>query len=200
MANPPPAAVPQQNPPQPRPKIAAYPMRPPSRGAWTFFAFFLAALALIGGVVAAHYCPDIALSFRQIVGDVRGKLPESATPELLLQVAGGAAFVLVAILIWQAGRFRRPLFWAISLFLCLVASAAGLYRGGHDVDLERNAARVRTLESDLGTLQQKLDKATGSLQQSSLTIQERDGTLSTLRKEIEELKKKLEEKKPEEKN
>jgi hypothetical protein len=161
---------------------------------WTFFSFFLFALALIGGEIAAHHQPDLALSFRQIVATLLGKLPETVMPERLWQVAAGAAVVLVVLLIWQAGRTRRPLFFPIALVLCAVSCTVGLWRGGRDIDLERNAARVSTLESDLGALQKKLDTATGSLQQSSLAIQERDQTLSTLRKELEELKQKLAEK------
>ena len=165
-----------------------------AQGVWTFFSFFLFALALIGGVVAAHYQPDLALSFRQIVAGLLGKLPETVMPERLWQVAGGAAAVLLVVLIWQAGRYRRPLFFPLALFLCVVSCAVGVYRGGRDIDLERNAARVGTLESDLGAIQKKLEVATGSLQQSTAAIQERDQTLTALRKELEELKQKLAEK------
>jgi hypothetical protein len=176
------------------PQNAAPLIRPRSRGVWTFFSFFLFALALIGGETAAHYQPDLALSFRQIVANLLGKLPDTVMPERLWQVAGGAAVVLVVLLIWQAGRTRRPLFFPIALFLCAVSCTVGLWRGGRDIDLERNAARVSMLESDLGALQKKLDVATGSLQQSSIAIQDRDKTLDDLRKELEELKKKLAEK------
>jgi len=135
-----------------------------------------------------------ATTFRGSVANLLGKLPETVMPERLWQVAGGAAFVLVVVLIWQAGRYRRPLFVPIALFLCAVSCTVGLWRGGRDIDLERNAARISTLETDLGALQKKLDTATGSLQQSSIAIQERDKTLDDLRKELEELKKKLAEK------
>jgi hypothetical protein len=184
---PPAAALP--NAPQPRPML-----RPPRRGVWTFFSLFLIALALVGGEVAAHYQPDLALSFQQTFAKLHGRLPEAVTPELLLQVGGGAAGVLILVLIWQAGRLRRPLFFPLALFLCLASASIGLYRGGRDIDLGRTAIRARTLESELGTLQQKLDQTTGSLHASSMAIQERDEALSALRKELEELKKKLTEK------
>lgn len=174
-----------------RPAPAA---RPPRRWAWTFFSFFLFALALIGGEVAAHYKPDLALSFRGQVAKLLGGLPESTTPAVLLQLAGGAAAFLILLLIWQAGSVRRPLFWPLALLLCLASSAVGLHRGGRDIDLERNVARLQALEADLGALRSKLDVASGSLRQSSLALQERDETLSRLREEIEALKKRLEEK------
>ena len=170
------------------------PARPPRRGVWTFFCFFLFALALIGGEIAARYRPDQALSFRGLVADLLGRLPESTTPAVLLQLAGGAALFLVLLLIWQAGSARRPLFWPLALVLCLASAAVGLHRGGRDIDLERNVARLQALETDLGALRQKLDVASGSLQKSSLALRERDDLLSTLRAEIEALKKRLAEK------
>ncbi len=175
----------------PRPTPAA---RPPRRGIWTFFCFFLFALALIGGEIAAHVQPDLALAFRGHIADLLGRLPESTTPAVLFQLAGGVAAFLVLLLIWQAGNVRRPLFWPLALFLCLVSSAVGVHRGGRDIDLARNVARLQALETDLGTLRQKLDVSNGSLRQSTLALQERDETLSTLRAEIEALKKRLEEK------
>lgn len=177
------------DPSRPRPATAA-----PRRGAWTFFCFFLFALSLIGGEIAAHFQPDLALRFRGFVADVVGRLPESTTPAVLLQLAGGAAAFLILLLIWQAGSVRRPLFWPLALVLCLASSAVGLHRGGRDIDLARNAARLQALESDLGALRSKLDAASGSLAKSSLALQERDEMLSTLRAEIEALKKRLAEK------
>jgi len=164
-----------------RPVLRFPAIRPPSRGAWTFFSFFLFALALIGGAVAATWQPDLAISFRQIVADLIGKLPETVMIERVWQVAGGAAGILILVLIWQAGRYRRPIFWPILIFLCLATSAVGVFRGGKD--LARMVA-----------LQEKLDQTTGSLQKSSLAIQERDAALSALKKELEELKQKLAEK------
>jgi hypothetical protein len=186
------AVAPRPNDPsRPRPTPAA---RPPRRGVWTFFCFFLFALSLIGGEVAAHYQPALALRFRGFVADLLGRLPESTTSGVLLQLAGGAAAFLVLLLIWQAGSVRRPLFWPLALVLCVVSSAVGLHRGGRDIDLERNVARLRSLEADLGALRSKLDVASGSLRQSTLALQERDEALSTLRAEIESLKRRLEEK------
>lgn len=182
------------DPSRPRPTPAA---RTPRRGVWTFFSFFLFTLALIGGEVAARYQPDLAISFRGLVGDLLGRLPESTTPQVLLRLAGGAALFLILLLIWQAGSVRRPLFWPLALLLCLASAAVGLYRGGRDIDLERNVARLRALETDLGALRQKFDVASGSLEKSSLALRERDETLSTLRAEIEALKKRLAEKGPE---
>jgi hypothetical protein len=172
----------------PRPTPAA---RAPRRGAWTFFSFFLFALALIGGEVAAHFQPDLALSFRGRVAGLLAGLPESTTPAVLLQLAGGVAAFFVLLLIWQAGCARRPLFWPLALFLCLVSAAVGLHRGGQDIDLARNAARLQALETDL---RQKLDASDGSLRKSSVALQASDETISTLRAEIEALKKRLEEK------
>ena len=179
------------DPSRPRPTPAA---RPPRRGVWTFFCFFLFALSLIGGEIAARYQPELALSLRARVADLIGGLPESTTPGVLLQLAGGAATFLVLLLIWQAGCVRRPLFWPLALVLCLASSAIGLHRGGRDIDLERNVARLRTLETDLGALRQKLDASDGSLRKSTLALQERDEMLSTLRAEIESLKQRLAEK------
>jgi hypothetical protein len=189
-----PAVAPRPNAPPPqRPTSAA---RPPRRGVWTFFSLFLFALALIGGEIAAHYEADLALSFRTAVSGLLGRpLPGTLTPELLLQVAGGITVVLILLLIWQAGRQRRPLFLPIALFLCLVSATVGFYRGGRDLDLERNLSRLRTLETDLGAAQKKLELATGSLQKSTLALQERDELLSKLRLEIDALQKQLEEKK-----
>jgi hypothetical protein len=183
------AVAPRPNDPsRPRPTPA------PRRGVWTFFCFFLFALSLIGGEVAAHQQPAWALRFRGLVADLLGRLPESTTSGVLLQLAGGAAAFLVLLLIWQAGSVRRPLFWPLALFLCVVSSAVGLHRGGRDIDLERNVARLQSLETDLGALRSKLDVASGSLQKSSLALQERDEMLSTLRAEIEALQKRLAEK------
>ena len=212
----------------PHPKVAT-PPRPPvvrsrSRSAWTFFAFFLFALALIGGEVAARYYPDLALSFRGKVGDLIGRLPETVRPEDLLWGAVGVGSVLILLLAWQAGRWRRPLFLPLALFLCVVSSAVGLYRGGRDLSLQRDAAKLPTLESDLGALKKKLDVATGALQERDETLtrlrgvesdlgamqkkldvatgslQERDGTLSRLRAEIEALQKQLAEQPPDSKD
>src|SRR6185436_3573219 len=123
-----------------------------------------------------------ALRFQQAVGAVPWP------------IVGAVAVVLFAMLVWQAGRPRRPLFLPLAVLLCLASAAAGIHRGGHDIDLERTATRARTLETELGNLRKKLDRTNGSLQKSSLAIQERDQSLDALRKEIEELKKKLAEK------
>jgi hypothetical protein len=176
---------------RPRPAPAA---RPPRRAIWTFFSFFLFALALIGGEIAAHVQPDLAVSFRGRVADLLGRLPESTTPAVLLQLGGGAAAFLVLLLIWQAGSVRRPLFWPLALFLCLVSAAVGLHRGGRDIDLARNVARLQALESDLCALRQKLDVSDGALRKSTIALQQSDETISTLRAEIEALKKRVEEK------
>ena len=186
------AVAPRPNDPsRPRPTPAA---RPPRRGVWTFFCFFLFALSLIGGEVAAHFRPDLALRLRGLASDLLGRLPESTTPAVLLQLAVGASAFLILLLIWQAGSVRRPLFWPLTLLLCLVSSTVGLHRGGRDIDLQRNVARLQSLETDLGALRSKLDVASGSLQKSALALQERDEMLSTLRAEIEALQKRLEEK------
>lgn len=188
-AAPPQAAVARQKAPPPQPAAAAGAVAPPPppttgprRGLRTIVCGFLIVAALVGGELAAQVRPDAALGFQRAIGAVPWR------------VVGGVAFVMFAVLVWQAGRPRRPLFLPLALALCLVSSAAGLYRGGHDIDVERTAARVRTLESELGNIQRKLEKTSGSLQKSSVAIQERDETLSALRKEIEELKKKLGEK------
>jgi hypothetical protein len=181
-----PAIVARKAAPPPQPAAVAPAPAPPKalprRGWRSLICGFLIVIALIGGELAAQFRPEPALRLQQAVGAVPWA------------IVGGVAFVLFAILVWQAGRPRRPLFLPLAVVLCLASAAAGLHRGGHDIDLERTATRVRTLETELGNIQKKLDRTNGSLQKSSLAIQERDQSLDALRKEIEELKKKLAEK------
>ena len=96
--------------------------------------------------------------------------------------------MIMLILLWL---ILFVLFWPLALFLCLISSAVGLHRGGRDIDLERNVARLQTLETELRS---KFDVASGSLQKSGIALQERDEMLSTLRAEIEVLQKRLAEK------
>jgi len=195
-ARPAPAASAASPPPQ------APASAPPRRGLRTFICVFVMALALVAGEVAARFRPDAAIRFQQAIADA---VPASTRPAVLWRLAGGVGLALLGILVWQAGRRRRPLFLPIALVLCIVSSAVGLYRGGHDLDLERSSALLRgragSLEGELRQIQKKLesaladrDKATGSLQKSSMAIEERDLAISALRREIEELKKKLAEK------
>jgi hypothetical protein len=144
-------------PAQPPPPPAA-----PSPRRWlrSLACAFVVVLALIAGEMAARYRPETAIRFQHAVADARDRLPASLPPTKLWAVAGGVVLVLTGILVWQAGRPRRPLFLPLSLLLCLGSAAVGLFRGGHDLDLERNAAlfkgRVGSLESELGGLRQKL--------------------------------------------
>ena len=158
------------------------PIAPTRRGLRSLVCGVLIVFALVGGELAAQARPDAALRFEHAAGAVPW------------QIVAGVAVALFAMLVWQAGRPRRPLFIPIAIFLCVMSAGFGLCRGGHDIDLERTATRVRSLESEIGKLQQRLDKATGSVRQSSLAIQEREEALSKLRREIDELKKKLGEK------
>jgi hypothetical protein len=135
-------------------------------------------------------------------------------------VAGGAAFVLFAGLVWQAGLTRRPLFLPLAALLCLASAGFGVFRGGHDVDIERSAGNLQkdfrewrnSASKELEALHRKLreqtaraqaaqaerDKMAGTLETSSVAnqaaLKEKDEALSALRKEIEELRKKLAEK------
>ena len=211
LGRPAPAAAARENPPAARPVLSAAAAppapeaRPRRRGLWTLACGFAIVLALVGGDVAARFRPDAALSFQQAAAKLLDRVPASVPPVALWRAAGGAAFVLVLLLIWQAGRARRPLFLPLALLLCAASASVGLYRGGRDIDLERSAAafrgKVGSLESEMGDLRRKLDaalanqeKANASVQKSSMALQEREEALSALRKEIEELKKKLAEK------
>jgi len=174
-------------------------------------------LALVAGEMAARSRPEHAIKFQQAVATVLDHLPASLP---LLPIAGGAAFVLVAGLVWQAGLARRPLFLPLAALLCLASAGFGVFRGGHDVDIERSAGNVRkefrewrnSASKELESLHRKLreetaraqaaqaerDKMAGTLETSSIAnqaaLKEKDEAMSALRKEIEELKKKLAEK------
>jgi hypothetical protein len=118
-------------------------------------------LALVAGEVTARTRPEKAITFQQAVADALSPLPASFPP--ILPLAAGIAVVLFAIVVWQAGRPRRPLFLPLLLLLSLASAAFGFFRGGRDVDLERSAAlfkgRVGSLESELGSLRKKLNSA-----------------------------------------
>ena len=171
----------------PPPPVAS----PPRRGLRAFACGFAIALALVAGDVAARFRPEIALGFQHSVAKALDRVPASIP---LGPIAAGAAGVLVLILVWQAGRHRRPLFLPIALVLCLVSSSVGFYRGGHDIDLASLRGELGILRQKLESAQADREKASRSLQKSSMTIQEQDEALSALRKEIEELRKKLAEK------
>jgi hypothetical protein len=135
----------------------------PRRWPRSLICAFAILLALVAAEMAARCRPESAIKFQQAVADARERLPASLPSRVLLPVAAGIALVLYGIVVWQAGRPRRPLFLPVALVLCLAAAALGLFRGGHDVDLERSAAlfkgRVGSLESELGSLRQKLHSA-----------------------------------------
>ncbi len=138
--------------PAPGPVAAPTPSAP-RRWLRSLVGAFVVLLALIAGDLAARSRPEAAIQFQQIVGDALGRLP-AAFP--ILPLAAGLSLVLFGIVVWQAGRRRRPLFLPLLLLLCLASSGIGLFRGGRDVDIERSAAlfkgRVGSLERDLGTL------------------------------------------------
>jgi hypothetical protein len=139
--------------PSPAPQPSSTPGAP---GRWlrSLVGAFVVLLALIAGDLAARSRPEAAIQFQQIMADGLGRLPASFPP--ILPFAAGLALFLFGIVVWQAGRPRRPLFLPLLLLLCLTSAACGLFRGGRDVDLERSAAlfkgRVGSLERDLGTL------------------------------------------------
>jgi len=171
-------------------------------------------LALVAGHMAARSRPEGAVKFQQAVTDVLHRLPASLP---LVPIAAVAAFVFFAGLVWQAGRTRRPLFLPLALLLCTASAGFGVFRGGHDVDLERSAGTLRkdlrewrsSASKELERLHRKLqeetaraqaaqaerDKMAGSLETSSIAhqaaLKEKDEAMSALRKEIEELKRKL---------
>jgi hypothetical protein len=108
-------------------------------------------------------------------------------------LAAGITLVLFAIVVWQAGRPRRPLFLPVLLLLCLASAGVGLFRGGRDVDLERSAAlfkgRVGSLESELGTLRKKLNLALSEGAQAKTLKME----LETMAQGLEGLERRLKE-------
>src|SRR5262245_34936232 len=99
----------------PNPPPVASP--PPRRGLRSLACGFAIVLALVAGDVAARYRPEIALGFQNGVAKALDRLPSSVP---LGPIAGGIAGALLLILVWQAGRYRRPLFLPIALVLCLV--------------------------------------------------------------------------------
>jgi hypothetical protein len=173
---------------KPQPAARAVPPPPPSdrpvprRWLRSLACAFAVLLALIAGEIGARSRPEAALRFQEIVADASDRLPASLPSTKLLPMLGALAFVLVAVVVWQAGRPRRPLFLPLALVLCLASAAFGVFRGGHDVDVERNAAcfkgRVGSLESELVRLRQNLA--------SSLSAETR---AESVRLELEEWKK-----------
>jgi hypothetical protein len=107
--------------------------------------------------MAARSRPEAA---QEAVANMRARVPASIPPSVVMPAAVAVTLLLCAVLAWQAGRPRRPLFLPLALLLCVASAAMGLFRGGHDVDVERSAAlfkgRVGSLESELGSLRQKL--------------------------------------------
>ena len=206
------AVAPEQ--PDSDPAPAAAPEQPvPRRWLRSLCGAFAVVLALVAGDMAARAYPEAAIKFQHAVGNVLGRLPASVTSAALWRAAGGVAFVLCAVLVWQAGRTRRPLFLPIALFLCAMSAGFGLFRGGHDVDVQRSAAKLEQwrkaateqladkaralegLEAKLREAQADRDQLQKSSVLSQATLQEKDAALEALRKEIEELRRKLAEKK-----
>jgi len=141
--------------PAPAPTPAA-----PRRWLRSLLGAFAVLLTLVAGDLAARSRPEAAIKFQQIVGDVLGRVPASFP---MLPLAAGIGVGLYGLAVWQAGRRKRPLFLPILLLLCAASAALGLFRGGHDIDLERSSAqfrgRVGSLESELGSLRKKLNSA-----------------------------------------
>jgi hypothetical protein len=155
------AAAPRAVAPPPPPPAAPEPGAP-RRWLRSQIGAFAILLALVGGEMAARYRPESAIKFQQAVADARDRLPASIPSSLLPALAAGLAIALVGVLVWQAGRARRPLFMPVAVLLCLASAAVGLFRGGHDIDVERNAAllkgRAGSLEGELGKLRKSLDE------------------------------------------
>jgi hypothetical protein len=145
--------------PAPLPLPAPAPSAP-RRWLRSLIGAFVIVLALVGGDVAARTRPEAAIRFREGVADAVGRLPASFP---LVPLAAGMAFSLFGLVVWQAGRPRRPLFLPLLLLLCLASGALGLFRGGHDVDAQQSAflfkGRVGSLENELGQLRKKLNAA-----------------------------------------
>jgi len=169
--------------PVPPPKLslpAPSPERPATRR-WlrTLACAIVIALAFVAGELAARYRPDTAIRFQHAVSDAGDHLPASVPPARWLAIAAGSAILFFGILVWQAGRPRRPLFLPFAALLCVASAGIGLFRGGHDLDLERNTAlfkgRIGSLESELGTMRAKLadwQTVTRSLEEMKRQLQE----------------------------
>lgn len=206
-------AVPVQSrapaPPAANPPPAPAPRKTRSRiglriGIWAVVLLW----AFVGGVIAARYQPDAAVRFQQAASDVQLRLGSLLPPAAGLTMAIGIPVLLFGTLVWQSGRPRRPRFLAFACFVCLATASIGMIRGGHDVDMDRNAADFRskihklrqelelcrTLPQGLSALESKLQAADSDRARSSMSIQEHDELVAALRKEIEQLKKKLSEK------
>jgi hypothetical protein len=119
---------------------------------------FVLLLAFVAGEFAARYQPDAAVRFQQAASDGQSRIPPSARLPLLL----GVPITLFLLLVWQAGKLRKPLFLPFGFFLCLGAASVGMIRGGHDVDMERSAAdfqsRVYSLRKELDVWKQAAAK------------------------------------------
>jgi hypothetical protein len=115
---------------------------------------FVLLLAFVAGEVAARYQPEAAVRFQQAAADGQSRIPASAR----LPLALGVPLTLFLLLVWQSGKFRKPLFLPFGFFLCLGAASVGMIRGGHDVDMERSAAdfqsRVTSLRKELDVWKQ----------------------------------------------
>ena len=208
------SAPPPQGAPPPAPAVPAE-RSVPRRGLRSLICVVAILLALVAGDLAARSRPEGAVKFQQAVTDAIHRLPASLP---LLPIAAVAGFVFFAVLVWQAGRTRRPLFLPLAVLLCTASAGFGVFRGGQDVDLERSAGTLRkelrewrsSASKELERLHKKLqeetaraqaaqaerDRMAGSLETSSIAhqaaLKEKDETMSALRKEIEELKRKLE--------
>ena len=148
-----------------RPVAAAAPPPAPEEsapGRWRRSAIsaFAALMALLAGEMAARWRPEAAIRFQTFLGEARTRLAASMPAAALVPIGIGLVFVVSASVVWQSGRARRPFFLPLVLLLCAASAAFGMFRGGHDVDVERNAAifrgRVGSLETELGALRQKL--------------------------------------------
>jgi len=161
---PPPKAVP----PPALPPAAAEPSVP-RRWLRSLIGIVAILIALVAGDMAARSRPEAALKFQQVVIAGLDRLPTSLP---LLPIAAAAAFVLLAVLVWQAGRTRRPLFLPVALLLCATSAGFGVFRGGRDVDLERSAGTLQkdfrdwrnTASKELQSLHRKLQEETARAQ------------------------------------
>jgi hypothetical protein len=144
----------------PLPAAPASEPKAPRRWLRSLIVAFGVFLALIAGEMTARSRPDSALKFQEVVQDARERLPASIPTSMLPSIAVGLATVLGGVVVWQAGKPRRPVFLPVALLLCLASAAFGLFRGGREFDVERSASlfrgRVVSLESDLRKMRKDL--------------------------------------------